>query len=143
MARVVVHLHGRPKDDGARLMIDTYAKRVLPRGIRLEFHSGRLSPEQYEERISSIAGDVIILDEGGKQTSSVEFARTIQASSISERTLNLVIGPADGFTPMTKEKHPSISLSAMTFPHELAAAILLEQVYRACEINRGTSYHRE
>ncbi len=125
------------------MMIDTYAKRVSSRGISVVFHSGRISPEEYEERIGSVVGDVIILDQGGKQTSSTEFAKTIQESSMSENTLNMAIGPPDGFTREAKNKFPSISLSAMTFPHELAAAMLLEQVYRACEINRGSSYHRE
>ncbi|MAR42253.1 MAG: 50S rRNA methyltransferase [Euryarchaeota archaeon] len=143
MARVVVHLHGRPKDGGARLMIENYAKRVSSRGISVEFHSGKKSTNEYEQRINSIVGDIIILDERGKQTSSLDFARTIQDSSMSERTLNLVIGPADGFSLEMKERHPSISLSMMTFPHEVAAAMLMEQIYRACEINRGSPYHRE
>ena len=62
---------------------------------------------------------------------------------MSEKTLNMAIGPADGFSSEMKEKYPSISLSMMTFPHEMAAVMLMEQIYRACEINRGSPYHRE
>ena len=40
------------------------------------------------------------------------------------------------------EKNQKISLSTLTFPHEFAAAILVEQLYRASEIMKGTSYHR-
>lgn len=125
------------------MMIENYAKRVTTRGISIELHSGRQSTQEYEQRINSIPGDVIILDERGKQTSSLDFARIIEGSSMSEKTLNLAIGPADGFSSEMKEKYPSISLSMMTFPHEMAAVMLMEQIYRACEINRGSPYHRE
>ena len=143
MARVVVHLHGKPKDVGARNMIEMYAQRISSYGAGVVFHPGRQTALQFEERISSIDGDVMILDEAGQQMTSKEFAGVIQGTTISGRTLNLIVGPADGFSSTIKARFSSISLSMMTYPHEIAAVMLLEQIYRAYEINRGSPYHRE
>ena len=124
-------------------MIEMYAQRISSNGAGVVFHPGRQSASEYEESIGSIGGNVMILDEAGEPMNSKEFARLVQETTISAVSLNLVIGPADGFSPAIKEKFPSISLSMMTFPHEIAATVLLEQIYRAYEINRGSPYHRE
>jgi len=124
-------------------MIEMYAQRISSYGAEVVFHPGRQTALQFEERISSIDGDVMILDEAGQQMTSKEFAGVIQGTTISGRTLNLIVGPADGFSSTIKDRFSSISLSMMTYPHEIAAVLLLEQIYRAYEINRGSPYHRE
>lgn len=97
----------------------------------------KLNPSEY---LGALPIDVILLDESGEILSSVEFAKRFSAWGLSREDTHLAIGPAGGF-PKDHNKL-SISLSQMTLPHELAAAVLLEQLYRAFEIERGSGYHR-
>jgi len=117
-------------------LIDDYSQRLKSK-VRLEIHSSKLSNEEYFSRIPDNA---ILLDEVGDMITSVDFSKQFESWSISTKDTHLAIGPADGF-PKGHCKN-SISLSKMTFPHELAAVLLMEQLYRANEISRGSSYHR-
>jgi 23S rRNA (pseudouridine1915-N3)-methyltransferase len=75
---------------------------------------------------------------------SSQFANTIKSFQLQSSTIYFAIGPSSGFSNNIKEKANSlISLSQMTFPHELAALILIEQIYRGTEIIRNTPYHVE
>ena len=83
-----------------------------------------------------------MLDEAGKQYTSQEFARLVKQWNVNNQDVNLAIGPVDGWQEYKIGTSNLISLSKMTFPHELAAVMLVEQVYRATEIIKGTNYHR-
>ena len=87
---------------------------------------------------------VVLLDEHGKEMRSVDFARWLSQKQQTCRQLFLVIGGPYGFSPAvyarTQEK---ISLSLMTFSHQMVRLILAEQVYRACTIIKGEPYHHE
>lgn len=84
---------------------------------------------------------LIALTEEGRTFSSAAFAQRLQGSG-SER-LMFVIGGADGLDPAIKAQASwQLSLSPMTFPHELARLLLLEQLYRALSIQQGGPYHR-
>ena len=62
--------------------------------------------------------------------------------SIVENT-NIAIGPVDGWKEVWQNRQINLlSLSKMTFPHELASVMLLEQLYRATQIASGSNYHR-
>tara|TARA_B100001113_G_C20927626_1_gene542899 strand:- start:196 stop:609 length:414 start_codon:yes stop_codon:yes gene_type:complete len=136
MGRIIVHLHGRPSEKKMSGLIDDYSQRLKSK-VRLEIHSSKLSNEEYFSRIPDNA---ILLDEVGDLITSVDFSKQFGSWSISTEDTHLAIGPADGF-PKGHGRN-SISLSKMTFPHELAAVLLMEQLYRANEIYRGSSYHR-
>jgi len=136
MGRIIVHLHGRPSEKKMSGLIDDYSQRLKSK-VRLEIHSSKLSNEEYFSRIPDNA---ILLDEVGEMITSVDFSKQFESWSISTEDTHLAIGPADGF-PKGHGRN-SISLSKMTFPHELAAVLLMEQLYRANEISRGSSYHR-
>ena len=133
MARVIVHLHGVPKEKANRELIEMYSKRIHSRGVRLEYHSDKLSAEAYAD----------YLDEGGEILDSIEFSTRVQAWKMAGEETHLAIGPAQGW-PNTKMPHDAqrLSLSKMTYPHELASVLLVEQLYRATEILRGTAYHK-
>ncbi len=84
------------------------------------------------------------LDRGGKELSSEDLARRMQAVERSgARRLALVIGGADGLAQPVLERADFVwSLSRLTLLHELAQLVVLEQLYRSVKINRGESYHR-
>jgi 23S rRNA (pseudouridine1915-N3)-methyltransferase len=89
--------------------------------------------------------DVILLDEHGKQYGSVEFATLLQNKINYEgKDIVFVIGGAYGFSePVYNRANSKISLSKMTFSHQMVRAIFAEQLYRAFTIMRGEPYHHE
>ncbi len=89
--------------------------------------------------------DVILLDEHGKQYSSVEFATLLQNKINYEgKDIVFVIGGAYGFSEAVyKRANSKISLSRMTFSHQMVRAIFAEQIYRAFTIMKGEPYHHE
>ena len=137
-----MHLHGRPKGLGTKDLIDSYGKRISSSGIAIEIHPDKVSPSEYEERIESKSGNLMLLDESGKQYTSLQLARLLSEASISGDSLIFAIGPVNGFSEEFKHRHNLISISKMTLTHEMASAVLFEQLYRASEINKGSSYHR-
>ncbi len=89
--------------------------------------------------------DVILLDERGKEYSSLELARIIQDKINYEgRDIVYVIGGAYGFSDAVYARADSkLSLSRMTFSHQMVRAIFAEQIYRAFTIMKGEPYHHE
>jgi 23S rRNA (pseudouridine1915-N3)-methyltransferase len=89
--------------------------------------------------------DVILLDEKGKEYTSVEFARIIQDKiSYAGKDIVFIIGGAYGFSEAVYQRANSkLSLSRMTFSHQMVRAIFVEQIYRAFTIMRGEPYHHE
>jgi 23S rRNA (pseudouridine1915-N3)-methyltransferase len=88
---------------------------------------------------------VVLLDERGKQQSSVEMANWLQNHMIrSTRHLVFVTGGAYGFhESVNKRANEMIALSRLTFPHQLVRLVFLEQLYRWFSIIRGEPYHNE
>jgi 23S rRNA (pseudouridine1915-N3)-methyltransferase len=85
---------------------------------------------------------LILLDERGKQSSSEEFAGFIRKNMNSGRDIVLLIGGAYGFSEeVYLRANDKISLSKMTFSHQLVRLIFAEQLYRAMTIIRGEPYH--
>ena len=89
--------------------------------------------------------EVILLDEHGKELRSVEFASWIQDRlSRGGRDLVFVIGGAYGFSSKVYERADGkVSLSKMTFSHQMVRTIFAEQLYRAFTIIKGEPYHHE
>ena len=87
--------------------------------------------------------DVYPLCVEGKQFASEEFAETIDDLSKQGRGIALIIGSSYGLSEQVKAlAKKRLSLSKMTFPHQLFRVMLLEQVYRAFKINEGSTYHK-
>ena len=91
------------------------------------------------------ADKVILLDENGKTFRSVEFADFIQKKiNANTKTLMFVVGGAYGFSSAIKEKYKDcLSLSPMTFSHQMIRLLFVEQIYRAFTILKGEPYHNE
>ena len=89
--------------------------------------------------------DVILMDEHGKEYTSVNFADLLQKKiSYEGKDIVFVIGGAYGFSEdVYKRANSKISLSNMTFSHQMVRAIFAEQLYRAFTIMRGEPYHHE
>lgn len=89
--------------------------------------------------------DLILLDERGKEYTSVELAKVIQDKiSYVGKDMVYVIGGAYGFSDAVYQRANSkISLSRMTFSHQMVRAIFVEQIYRAFTIMNGEPYHHE
>ena len=142
MGRVVVHLDCNPKDSNIESLIRRYLERVKPRGISIEIFGSKRGAKNYESELSRLPGKLVLLDEEGSSVSSEEFAEWLNFAHLDGNPTNLVVGPPDGFSDEFKQSADQlISLSELTLTHEMAAALLMEQLYRASEINRGSSYH--
>ena len=84
---------------------------------------------------------IICLSEEGKQVNSVELCSFLL--SFKNNKINFLIGHTDGISSYIKKNSDLIlSLSPLTFPHELARLILIEQIYRAISISNNSPYHR-
>jgi len=90
------------------------------------------------------ADTVVLLDEHGKEFRSVDYAAWLQKKQNTAKHLVFVIGGAYGFSEAVYSRaNEKISLSKMTFSHQMVRLIFVEQLYRACSIIRGEPYHHE
>ena len=87
---------------------------------------------------------VIAMEVEGEQLDSVELAKKIQcAFDTKSSTVNFIIGGSLGLSDKVKKRaNYGLSFSKLTFPHQMARIMLLEQIYRAFKINSGETYHK-
>ena len=113
-------------------------------------NASRLSRDEQKEAEGALIlqkilpGDhTVLLDERGRQYTSEEYASKLQGFMVSGlKRLNLVIGGPFGFSKAVYDKADELmSLSKMTFNHEMIRLFILEQTYRAMTILRGEKYH--
>ena len=110
-----------------------------------------LTEEQQKEREGDLilqklqsSDTVVLLDEHGKELRSIEFADWLQRKQNTTRRLVFMIGGPYGFSKAVYERaNERLSLSKMTFSHQMVRLIFCEQIYRACTIIRGEPYHHE
>ncbi len=123
---------------------------VIEAAVPKKWHA--LSPELRKSREASVilkymdrCDHTVLLDERGKSLSSVQFARFIEDKmNQSARKLLFVVGGPWGFSEeLTVRAQSRISLSPMTFSHQLVRLLFMEQLYRAMTIIRGEPYHNE
>jgi 23S rRNA (pseudouridine1915-N3)-methyltransferase len=149
---------GKTDHKNLQLLIDEYQKR-LSFYVKFDFeiladikNVKNLSESQQKEKegeliLSKIGStdQLILLDENGKTFSSVDFAGELQKKMNSGiKTLVFVIGGPYGFSSEVYEKSQGkISLSAMTFSHQMVRLFFIEQLYRAFTILRNEPYHHQ
>ena len=143
---------GKIKDKSYSVLMTEYLKRLKPY-VRLkiiELEAVSFSPNMREkakrlegERIENFLSKykenalVYLLAERGDMFNSIELANWLNKKS----PLIFVLGGALGFSDSLYENYLSLSLSPLTFPHELARVVFLEQIYRATTILQKKSYH--
>ena len=87
---------------------------------------------------------VVLLDEHGKEFRSIEFAKWLGQKRNTARRLVFVIGGPYGFSQAVYSRaNEQLSLSKMTFSHQMIRLVFTEQIYRACTIIKGEPYHHE
>lgn len=149
---------GKTDHKNLQLLIDEYQKR-LSFYIKFEFeiladikNVKNLSESQQKEKegeliLSKIglSDQLILLDENGKNYSSIDFASELQKKMNSGiKTLVFVIGGPYGFSAEVYEKaQGKISLSSMTFSHQMVRLFFIEQLYRAFTILKNEPYHHQ
>lgn len=148
---------GKTTDKHIQACIDDYRTRIghyLPFDITVipELKNTKsLTEEQQKEREGELIlrqlqqGDhVVLLDEHGVERRSVEFASWLSKKQQSVKRLLFVIGGPYGFSSAVYARsQEKISLSKMTFSHQMVRLIFAEQLYRACTIIKGEPYHHE
>lgn len=110
-----------------------------------------LSESQIKEKEGALilkaagASEIILLDEHGKLYRSIEFAEQLRHKlSHASKDISFVIGGAYGFSPeVYAAANGKISLSSMTFNHQMVRTVFAEQLYRAFTIIKGEPYHHE
>jgi 23S rRNA (pseudouridine1915-N3)-methyltransferase len=150
---VALHIRGHARGgDDAWLAeaYDTYAERLRARGLALDtvWHK---TDEQLVATVLNGPGPTLCLDEGGKSMDSVAFSALLhKLLEQGGSRLTVVVGGAEGLPPVLRPSAPvalqqamqHVSLSKLTFTHQMARVLLAEQVYRAVEIKRGSAYHK-
>ena len=137
---------GKPKLGFARDGILEYAKRLRPlAGVTIEY----LKPTGGEDESAALLRRSegmyrVVLDESGGQCSSAELAGRVGQWELDRvKSVALLIGGADGHARELRERADWLwSLGRLTFQHELALVLVLEQLYRAYAIKGGLPYHR-
>ncbi|MCM1107832.1 MAG: 23S rRNA (pseudouridine(1915)-N(3))-methyltransferase RlmH [Clostridium sp.] len=149
---------GKTTDPHFIASIDEYARRVqhylsfdlkvIPELKNTKNLSTELQKEKEADLLikTFLPGDhIVLLDEHGREFRSVEFARWMQKKMISvSQRLVFVVGGPYGFSPRIYEKaNEKISLSQMTFSHQMIRLVFVEQIYRAMTILNNEPYHHE
>ena len=110
-----------------------------------------LSEEQQKQKEGELilkeiqpSDTVVLLDEHGSEFRSIEYANWMKQKQNTSRRLVFVIGGPYGFSSdVYARANEKISLSRMTFSHQMVRLIFTEQLYRACTIIKGEPYHHE
>lgn len=149
---MVIHIitAGKLRDKNIRDIVGKYSKRISSthriNWIEVDWEKPGRKTKSLQKTISQISKNccVAVLSESGNEMSSEAFARWINRLNDSAKDVCFVIGSAEGLPEsIIASADERISLSSMTFPHELVRAILAEQIYRAVSIIKGCPYHRK
>lgn len=132
---------GKTRRAEMRALLDDYVKRI-GRSCPIEITEVRDAEALIKKLDADRAATTVLLDAGGKSFDSNALAKWLtELRDRGTRELIFLCGDADGFPDMLRQRtHQKLSLSAMTFSHELARVMLAEQLYRAFAILSGSPY---
>ena len=150
---------GRLKESYLRDAVEEYSKRMKPlcKLSVIELPEERVgensSPAEIRNTITAESdrimnklgrGDyVIAMCVEGRNISSEELSERLENVQLQSSTVDFIIGGSWGLSDELKARADfKLSMGKMTFPHQLCRVMLLEQIYRAFQISRGTKYHK-
>lgn len=141
MYKIKIFSVGKTKEEWLQTALSIYEER-LKSSAYVEWILAK-NDEQLKQFLSK-ESNFICLDPKGKQFSSENFSVfLLQKWEKMGSRLSFVIGGAEGIDEVLKSKALClISLSQMTFTHQITRLILIEQIYRALEISKGSAYHK-
>jgi 23S rRNA (pseudouridine1915-N3)-methyltransferase len=139
--RIRLLMLGKTRRSEMQAVLGDYVKRI-GRHLPIEISEVRDESAAFKRLDADRAAAVVLLDDGGKTFSSEDFAKWLgEQRDRGTRELVFLCGDADGFPEgLRKRASQKVSLSAMTFSHELARVMLAEQIYRAFAILSGSPY---
>lgn len=159
MLKIKIISVGKLKEKSLKELIKEYEKR-LSRFIKLEFieindlsvpdnpsdaEINEVLRKEANEIIKNISPKAYVVSMciEGKKIDSVEFSKIISSKTFDYSEINFIIGSSHGLSnEIKKSSHFKLSMSDMTFPHNLAKLMLTEQIYRAFKIINKESYHK-
>ena len=155
--KTILILVGKTTDKHFQADISDYAERIahyMPFDI-VTIPELRNTKSLSEDQQKTMEGELILkqlqpsdtlvlLDEHGKEFRSIELAKWLEQKQQTARRLVFVIGGPYGFSEaIYKRANEQLSLSKLTFSHQMVRLVFTEQIYRACTIIKGEPYHHE
>lgn len=159
MIKVKIIALGKLKESYLRAATEEYAKRLSrycalelvelsPKALPDDPNSSQISAAleaEAEMIIKAIpqGSRVVAMCIEGKQPSSEELAASLEKVALLSGSVTFIIGSSYGLADKVKSlADEKMSMSRLTFPHQLARVMLLEQIYRGFKINEGSAYHK-
>jgi 23S rRNA (pseudouridine1915-N3)-methyltransferase len=136
--KIFLYYVGKPRDAHANSMAQDYVERSS-RYVRCEMRE--IQPDRFDPWAKHASAMKILLDPGGRSFDSPQFSKLVAKAEQESRDLVFLVGGATGLPEIWHDRGGILfSLSAMTYPHELARVMLAEQIYRALATLRGHPY---
>lgn len=140
LVKIFVYYIGKPRDVHANAIAAEFLKRTS-RYASCEMRG--VVPHRFDPFAKHLSARKALLDPAGRSIDSAAFTKIVEQAERDGQDLVFMIGGHDGLPPEWKPRADLLlSLSPMTFPHELARAMLAEQIYRAFTTLRGHPYPR-
>lgn len=138
--KVFLYFIGKPRSVEANRIAADFVERIAhyaPCEMR------EVRPDRFDPWERHPSARKILLDPAGRETDSRQFTALVEKAEMEGRDLLFLVGGADGApSAWSARADLRLSLSRMTFPHELARAMIAEQIYRAFTTLRGHPYPR-
>ena len=143
------------KNDGVRSLCDEYKGRIQrllkieelevaeTKGKKLTASQVMAGEAVSLRKVLPAGATTVALTRTGNAYDSKKFADLVDRWMVNAKDVAFLIGGANGLDPqLVRESDYGLSLSSLTFPHEIARLVLMEQIYRATSILRGEPYHK-
>jgi 23S rRNA (pseudouridine1915-N3)-methyltransferase len=138
--KTYLYFIGKPRDPNANALAEEFVKRS---SHYTKYEMREIDPRRFDLFARHPTSRKVFLDPAGRRLDSAAFIQLVKQAENGAQDLLFLVGGHDGLPPEWKPRADLLlSLSPMTFPHELARVMLTEQIYRAFTTLRGHPYPR-